>query len=390
MAKDNEKIDDLELEDNDTLEDEGKEPIDSKEDKKDFKKMSLRETLNDAVKENEDKQEPDKKEKDSKGDKTDLSTDDDKELHSKEQEEIKKVSTQPKLKPPVSWAKESKAVWETLPPDIQKSVIKREEEFSNGIAQYSSKAKAYDELDSVIAKRREQIKQYGRSEAETVDTMFKWFENLANPDQNFKLNTFKALAQNFGVDISQFVPSKDQPVVDPNAQPDVATQVLDRLNKSLDQRFAPIDQRFQTYENQIKQREQQDAKTYVDNWAEKKPHFAKVKAEMFSLIQTGIVPLLPNGNIDLDAAYDRAVRANPETYEIFKEEEAEKARQEAIKKQAAEKARIAKARQAGSSLKTSAPTGNLNGSTIKAKNNGKAPTPGESIRAALAELRDTN
>lgn len=372
------------------------EKIDKKEEKqdKDYRKVSLRETLKDAVeehKEDDDNQEIKKEsKKEEKQDKVE-------ELENKEEKEEledKKVSPQPKLKPPPGWTKEGKTAWSSLAPDIQKSVIKREEEFSNGIAQYSGKAKAYDELDAVLATRREAIKRFGVSEAQTVDRLFSWFENLSNPDPEAKHNAFKALATNFGADLSRFAPQQQiqQTTVTDNQDP--AAKLIQEFNQNLDKKFGDINNQFKTFEQQQAAQQQANAKreaeNFINQWAVGKTHFQKVRTEMFGLIQSGAVPLKSDGTLDLDTAYARAVRANDEVYELFKEEEAEKTRQDTLKKQRAEKDKLEKARRAGSSLKSAAPTGSLNGTQLKARGNGKIPTAGESIRAALAELRETN
>ena len=88
---------------------------------------------------------------------------------------------------------------------------------------------------------------------------------------------------------------------------------------------------------------------------------------MFGLIQSGAVPLKQDGTLDLDTAYTRAIRANDEVYELYKEEEAEKAQQQALKEQKAKQDKLNKSRAAGVSLKSAAPTGSLNGAQLKAK-----------------------
>lgn len=363
-----------------------------KEDK-DYRKVSLRETLKDAVEEHKEDEDKESLKKEKKIE-TKEENKEELEDNKNKEEQDKKVSTQPKLRPPPGWTKEGKSAWSSLAPDIQKSVIKREEEFSNGIAQYSTKAKAYDELDAVLSKRREEIKRFGVSEAQTIDRLFTWFEALSNPNVEQKLNAFKALADNFGADLSRFAPQQQIQQTNIDNQQDQNTKVIQEFNQALDKRFGAIDTKFQTWEQQLATQQQEaarrDAETFINNWSKDKPHFNKVRTEMFGLIQSGAVPLKQDGTLDLDTAYMRAVRANDEVYEIFKEEEAEKERQDALKKQKAEKDKLEKARRAGSSLKSSAPTGGFNGSQIKSKINGKTPTAGESIRAALAELRDTN
>jgi hypothetical protein len=46
----------------------------------------------------------------------------------------------------------------------------------------------------------------------------------------------------------------------------------------------------------------------VADWAKDKPHYEEVRTLMAELIQKGTAPSLPNGKVNLDAAYNTAVK----------------------------------------------------------------------------------
>lgn len=291
-----------------------------------------------------------------------------------------------KLAPPPGWTKEGKALWEKLPPDAQTSVLKREKEFSDGITQYAQKARAYDEFDRVIAPYRQQIDQFGVSPAQTVDRLFQWMAALSNQDAGYKLNAFKALAANFGVNVAQLVPQQ----LDGN-QPN--EQDLNNPPQWFQQHAAQTQQQIQSLTESNQRQKEEAAQRVIGNWASDKPHYQKVRNVMHGLLATGIVPL-KNGEVDLDEAYKQAVKLDPEI--------SAQVEQEAIQKAAADKAekakqeaqlaaaRAAKAKQAGSSLKPSAP--GLNASSIKGKPNGtgkKSTSVRDSLIQSIGEVRDS-
>src|SRR5690606_41587357 len=68
--------------------------------------------------------------------------------------------------PPVSWSKEAKESWNTLPPAIQNAVLKREKEFSDGIKQYADDAKKIRELEPYFAPHRQSMAANGVNEVQ--------------------------------------------------------------------------------------------------------------------------------------------------------------------------------------------------------------------------------
>jgi hypothetical protein len=302
---------------------------------------------------------------------------------SSEPEVKEEPSIQKKVSPPNGWTKEGKAVWNKLPPDVQKSVIKREEEVSKGIAQYSQKAKAYDELDQVLAPRRQAIQRFGVTEPQVIDNLFKWMEALGHPDVNVKANTFKKLAENFGLDLAQLVP-KQQQQQENNQEPDPVELITNQFN-SLEERLQG--RIANTFEQAQVQAQQRAAQEVVMNWASDKPHFQKVRKTMYGLLDSGTIPLLTNGHLDLDEAYKQAVRLHPDTKDLVLQEEAEaKAKMEQAeraKKAREAKIKLDKAKTAGSSIKPGTLT--VSDGDEKKKTLPKNVSVRDSIRAAIEE-----
>jgi hypothetical protein len=290
-----------------------------------------------------------------------------------------------KTAPPPGWGKEGKTVWDSLPADAQKSVLKREKEFSDGIAKYAQKARAYDEFDAVIGPRREAIQRFGVSPAQTVDRLFQWMEAISHPNKQYQQNAFKALAQSFGVDLAQPTQSESFDPVTPTVDPNTPPQWF--------QQFAgAVQNKFQGIEQQTANQRQAAADNILANWAKDKPHFEQVRGHMGQLITSGIVPLKETGEVDLDSAYERAIRLNDNVSAQIKQEAEAKAKQEAEEKArssaAAAADRVARSRRAGAGLKPAAPSINpaqarrLNG-TGDNKESAR-----ESIMRSLSEISD--
>jgi hypothetical protein len=137
--------------------------------------------------------------------------------------------------------------------------------------------------------------------------------------------------------------------------------------------------------------ERQRAQAIVEDWRKDKPHFEKVRGSMHVLLTNKLVPLKPNGEFDLDEAYQRAVRADPELFAQVQAEELEKHKEklEAEAKAGRERNRkqgdVARSKRANVSLKPNAPV-----VVNDLKNEkGRQMTVRESIELAKKEVRGT-
>lgn len=233
--------------------------------------------------------------------------------------------------PPPGWSAESKAFFNSLPPDhpIRRDVAKREEEVSNGFKQYSDKAKQYEAIDQVIAPVRATFQQAGiSSDADAIKALLGWEAGFRNPAT--RNQAFQALAQQYGFDLSTLVPSSS------SAAPSAAQDVPDQLRPVIDQ-FGNVVQQVQQVASRVESWEQQQVAERLKSFASNHPHFEAVRAQMGQIMQAGMVA--PG---DLDAAYQMAIKINPEVSARIADEERAKA-EDAAKAAAAEKARRAAA-----------------------------------------------
>ncbi len=261
--------------------------------------------------------------------------------------------------PPPGWSKESKELFRTLPASIQADVAKREKEVSDGFKKYGDIAKRHEEIEQVIAPRRAAFQQHGiQSDAQAISRLMEWESAVrSNPVQGIA-----SLAKAYGVDLSQFARSPDQPAEQ--------EQIPAHLKPVLDQ-FGNVAQTVQQLQQRLDQTDQQSIQREIAAFASDKPHFDAVRELMGKLMNSGAANTM-------DDAYKMALKVHPDVSALIQKEAQDKAT-EAEKKAAKERSQ--NAQRAGSSIKGSSPQGQV--ATPKAK-------PGsvrDTLKAAIAEAQ---
>lgn len=313
--------------------------------------------------------------------------------------------------PPGYWNKKGREAWDKLDATVKQHIVAREQEVSNGFAQISQRLKSFEEIEQAIAPRAQVIQQFGVSPAQTIDRLFQWMEALSHKNPRLRANAFKQLANDFGVPINQLVPSGSQGAEGsetegqteqaPNEPPEWFQQYAQHTNEQLN-----------GVQQVIANQRQTAAQAVVQGWGgaldkdgkRLRPYFERVAPMMARLsmpstdergniIAPAIVPF-KNGEVDLEAAYEMAVKLDPEIQSLIQQETSEKAKkdaEEAAKKDAKARAeKLARAKRAGSGLKPSAPalgTAPVNSNQRKA-NGSRQPSVRDAITAALEEARE--
>lgn len=300
----------------------------------------------------------------------------------------KPAKQESKSKAPVGWTKEAKAKWDSLPAEVRDAVAKREKEVSDGFKQYGEKAQDLQKYETLIEHYGADYQQYGFNHpSQLVERAFQWVHALRNPNKAVALNSFKQLAQSLGIEGELAkVYGGTRTAVNPRTRDNFDEPIEeDQTPQQVQYQTDPsLVQAVQTIQTQLSASQQQQATNYVNSWAADKPHFERVRKNMYGLLASNSIPL-KNGEFDLDEAYNRAVRMDPELYEEMVNERLE-AEREANKKKAAEKAEkqknaVERARKANISLKPNAPT-------IPAQNNqnSKKQSIRDTIKSAVREV----
>ena len=276
-------------------------------------------------------------------------------------ESVAKASEQPStaaLAPPVSWAADAKTAWASLSPAVQNAVLKREQEASNGIRQYSEQVKLYERAISPIA---QEAQRRGLSTEEGIQRLLdgqRFFE--AQPAQ-----AILWLSKQHGIDLAEL--ASNPPAIQQQARPDPA--------------FAQVNQTVQSLQERLQQIEFGNNLTVAQQFAASKPYYVDVEEQLPDFIREvqRIDPSL-QGLALLEKAYERAVWLNPDV----------RAKVQAAERAEAEKARLAdvqaKAQQASKAAVS------VKGSSAPAAPAKRAPaaegdTVYDAVRASIHQLR---
>ena len=203
------------------------------------------------------------------------------------------------VQPPVSWSKEDRAVFATLPPNVQELLSRREREMT---ADYTRKTQEIaevrrfsDEVKPIIDRHAPLIAHAGVPAGQVLDQLFSLYEH----SQRDPVGYIKWAAQSMNVDLSALQPAPVDEYVDPGVQE------LRNQNQALLQQVQSVSQYIQQQQTQqVQSQIESFAKAADETGQPMRPHFDKVKGEMSRLLGAGIVNTL-------EEAYDRAVWSDP-------------------------------------------------------------------------------
>jgi len=210
------------------------------------------------------------------------------------------VPDQPTIRSvPKSWAKDYHPYWEKIDPKAQEYIEKREKDFLDGLEQYKGDAGFAKTVRESLNPYRQTLQQLKVDEVQAIKSLFNADHQLRYSPTEQRIEYFKQLAKNYGVDLSEF----GKPA-EPNGTP------VDPAVQELKQQVSQM----QSYQQAQLQAAQQEARSQAEKEiaafaADEKahPYFNDVSAEMTMLIQA-------DRGLSLQDAYDRAVRLNPVTY----------------------------------------------------------------------------
>jgi hypothetical protein len=195
------------------------------------------------------------------------------------------------LAPPNGWTAEAKAVWHTLPKEVQEAAIKREQDVAKFTSTRDEHASFGKEIFQTVQPYLAQIQAEGGTPAAAIKSLLNtaYVLRTGSPDQKKQL--LLQTARQFGVDLGTAQQGQVPPALE------TLQQRLDRLEHERSQERAAENQRLQT-----------EVQTELEAFAAdpKHPHFEAVKGHMSALIAQGHAK-------DLQDAYEQAVWARPDT-----------------------------------------------------------------------------
>jgi hypothetical protein len=200
--------------------------------------------------------------------------------------------------PPKSWAKEYHEPWSKIDPKVQEYVELREKQMLDGIEQYKDFSGFGKAMRDVITPYKALIAAQGIDEPKAVAALMNAHYKMSSLAPAEKLQYFAMIARNYGVDLGQL----------PQGQPAQVDPALKAIQDEVGSIKSALTQREREQYETAKTQVSKDVGAFADAVDEKgnkvHPYFDDVAEDIVKFINTGET---------LDAAYDKAVWANPVT-----------------------------------------------------------------------------
>ena len=200
------------------------------------------------------------------------------------------TENKPARNPWASWKREAQSVLSALPPDTQRLIQEREEQFHKGIEQYKADAYHGRTLNKALAPHMEYLNQVGVAPETAISTLIAAEKVLRTSDQQTKTQMFMKLAHDYGIDTNSLT----------NIPFDPYKYQLEQQLQAQQAQLAQIMQSRQIAE------EAQLGQT-IEQFAQQHEYFDEVRETMADLLDKGLAS-------DLNDAYSKAVRLNDDVF----------------------------------------------------------------------------
>lgn len=251
------------------------------------------------------------------------------------------ATAKPRPPRPSSWKKEYWDQWEKLDPALAEYLHTRESQYASGVSTYKAEAEAAKPLMDAMQQFIPELKQHNIEPTRWITELGHVHRMLALGTPAQKLQTLNTVLRAYGVPV--------QALFDQNAQQQYLQQ------GQFQQPLAPVQQeRPLTREEAQKLWQEQfvqvDADREIQRFAadtEKHPHYEALRETMSGLLQANLAE-------DLESAYEKACKLNPEISAAILQQEQQKAEEQ---RKQAEAARVSKAKGKAVSPASATPSG---------------------------------
>lgn len=264
------------------------------------------------------------------------------ELQQEQPEQQAEQESKPAHDPWSSWKKDAAEAMRSLPPEIQKHIIDRQDQFHNGLNQYKEAANYAKTLDKAITPYKDYLQQLGVTPEVAFPNLLKTERTLRTGSPAEKAEMFQKLAYDYGINLGE-----------------LANAPYDAERMQLKQQMAYLQDQLQASQDFKQSHEDAQILDALNQFGQQHEHFDSVRETMADLLESGIAKTL-------DDAYAKAIRLNDDIF--AKQQQASQAQ---IATQKAQQARQAAVQVRG------APTG--------VKNNPTPATTEEAVRMAMLQ-----
>lgn len=240
-------------------------------------------------------------------------------------------------RPPASWKREYHEAWQNADPAMQEYAWQREEQMRAGLEPFQAKAQYADQMQQIMQPYMQTIQGLGIQPHQAVEALMRADHVLRTANHEDRIAYFGNLAQQYGLNLNQIGELPQQSPVD---------QTIYSLQNELNSVRGEVSGMRQ------QQEEAQNAALYgqIDKFAQNAEHFEEARGTMAQLLQGGFAH-------DLQDAYDKAVRLDPNLFEVVMQ--SRQASAEATRRSVAHNA-AKSARAAAVSVRSSTPGAQTN------------------------------
>jgi len=235
-------------------------------------------------------------------------------------------------RPPASWKKDYHETWNLADDKLKQYAWQRESEMKAGVEPLISKAQFADQMQEVLNPYMNTIQGLGIDAPGAVKALMEADHALRYSTPQEKRQYFARLAQSYGVNLNEMGNDLPQQAVDPTIY-----ALQNELNN--------VRGEVMGWKQQQEQQQNQALLGEINNFSQRAEHFEEARPAMIQLLQSGMAT-------DLDDAYDKAIRLNPELFDAV--QSGRQAEADAAKRAAANTA-AKRARAAAVSVKGSTP-----------------------------------
>ena len=205
-------------------------------------------------------------------------------------EQVAEVTARPA---PKAWAKETHEHWAKIPKEAQEYIEKRENDMLVGLEQYKENSGFGKQIREIMTPYKAMLQAQGVDEPKAVQYLLNAHYRLTNGQASEKAQYFASLAKSYGIDVTGLPQGEQQQQVAPEVQ--ALQEKVNRLESGLTARE-------QASLNEARAKAGQTVNTFASD--PKNVYFDEVADDIVKLIGTGET---------LEAAYEKAVWANPVT-----------------------------------------------------------------------------
>lgn len=202
------------------------------------------------------------------------------------------IPAEPLYKAPSTWKKDMQEKFNTLPPDVQAEINRRESDIHRGLEQYKSMAERGNSYERAITPFKDTIQKIGMTPEQAISGLMQTDHTLRHGSPAQKVAMLQTIIQTYGINPEWFDQQNTQ-----HANPEIG-----HLQNRLQQFESLQAQQQQVLQNQEVAKLNSD----IAAFASKNEHFEAVKYRMADLLQGGAAKTLQE-------AYDTAIWADPTT-----------------------------------------------------------------------------